>query len=443
MKNRAINATRAAAGLLVLAGAMLVMTALPAAAQAATRTDSRWDAWLGCWEPAATPSAAKPALMCVVPAAGASAVDIVTVTDGKVTNREHIEADGKRVPDTRDGCTGWRSAAWSRDGERVYLHSDYTCDNAVHRGSTGLIAMSVDGRWMDVQGLAAGRNSGVRVLVYREATDPGPLPADIASAVGDRAMAVAAARVADAAPLNTEDIIEASDHLDAPVVEAWLANRGEQMSVNAKQLETLAKAGVPGGVTDVMVALANPDQFSLRPSNGSAAATPATAGPSGLAGEATNLPACPYSIYGWDTAGRCVYSPYYGYGAMGYSPYGYCSPYASYACDAYSPYGYYSPYSGYGYGYGYGGYGGWYPGSQPVVVVVNGSNGAGGHNGHLVKGRGYVQDGSSGTSGARPSGRTAGWSGSAGASQSAGSSGASSAGSSGARTAHRTGGGGG
>ncbi len=438
MKNRAINAARAAAGTAVLACALMAMLAAPVGAQQA-RLDGRWDAWLGCWEPAAAPEGARPPLMCVVPA-GAAAVDIVTVTGGKETAREHIVANDTQLPDTRDGCTGWRSAAWSRDGERVYLHSNYSCDNGVRRSSTGLIAMSADGQWLDVQGVAAGRNTGVRVLVYREATDPGLLPAEIASAVGDRAMAVAAARVADAAPLNTDDIIEASDHLDAPVVEAWLVNRDEQMTVNAGQLQTLAAAGVPGGVTDVIVALANPNRFSVRTSDAGAAPAPANRAGASASGAAANLPPCPYSAYGWDAAGGCTYAPYYGYGAWGYSPYAYCSPYAVYSCDMYGMYGAYGyPYAGYGYGYGFGfgGYGGFYPGGQPVVIVNTPSTPNG--NGSLVKGRGYVNGNGSGTGGAHPSSSQAGSAGSSGASQSAGS---SSAGSSGGRTAHRGGGGG-
>ncbi|OYV72235.1 MAG: hypothetical protein B7Z72_05205, partial [Gemmatimonadetes bacterium 21-71-4] len=253
-----------AAGLL-MAGAGLVLAAGSAAGQHPTRADARWDAWLGCWQPAGAPSGAKTPLMCVVPASGHSAVDLLTVAGGKVTAREHIDANGERVADTRQGCTGWQSAQWSRDHERVYLHADYTCDNGVHRASTSLIAMSNDGEFMDVQGLQAGKKGGVRVLTYREAQNPGPLPPEVANAIGDRAMAVEAGRVAASAPLRASDIAEASQRLDAPVVEAWLVNRGGEMTVSAKELEDLANAGVPGRITDIMVALAYPQRYALRP----------------------------------------------------------------------------------------------------------------------------------------------------------------------------------
>jgi hypothetical protein len=445
MKIRALLTERMTAGGLLVAGALLVLTAGSAAAQSAPRADGRWDAWLGCWEPAGAPSGAKVPLMCVVPASGHSAVDILTVNDGKVTAREHIDANGERLADTRDGCVGWHSAQWSRDNQRVYLHADYTCDNSVHRASTSLIAMSENGDWMDVQGLKSGKNGGVRVLMYRQAHNPGPLPAEVAGAIGNRAMAVEAARVAAAAPIQAQDVADASHQLDAPVVEAWLVNRGGQMSVNASELEQLANDGVPGSVTDVMVALSYPQKFAVQPGGAAAQGQYAQAAkPTELAGvagtNAGNTPTepCPYSAYAWDYYGNCTYSPYayapWGYGA--FSPY--WGPYS-----AYSPYGYYN-YSGYGspYGYGYGAYGGgWFGYGQPIVVVQK--SGATSNGGRLVKGRGYVQGPGSGT----PAGRTGSNSGWGGGSESRGSAGSSSAGSSGGtstgRTAHRTGGGGG
>lgn len=448
MRNRAYLFGRAAMGSLALLGAMAVLMAAPSPAAAqSVRVDGRWDAWLGCWEPAGTPSGAKPALLCVVPAQGTSAVDLLTVADGKVTAREHIAADGERVADTRDACTGWRSAQWSNDGSRVYLHSQYTCDNNVKRGSTSLMAMSANGDWMDVQGVQVGRNSGVRLMMYREATDPGTLPAEVSDAIGNRAMAVAAARVAAAAPLHREDIAEASQKLDAPVVEAWLANRGDRMTVDANQLVALANDGVPGSVIDVVVALSYPDKFAVNPAMAGATGQYADAvQPSrlnGVAGSDTTTSAmrmCPYSAYGWDYAGQCAYSPYaYGmYGPYGYyyNPYGLYSPYGGYGYGAYG-------YNGYGYGgYGYGGYGygGWYSGSRPVIVVVrNPNDNSNAAHGRLVKGRGYVGGGSSGGSAGSTSQR-----GSYGGSQSSGgsSSAGSSSGSSGGRTAHKTGGGG-
>lgn len=437
MKNRLQFSRRAALVAAFFAGGLLLVPVARASAQG-TNVDGRWDAYLGCWEPAGAPPGVKASLLCVVPGQGASAVDLVTVTDGKEAAREHINATGQRVANTRDGCSGWESAEWSRDGERVYLHADYSC-RALRQRSTALIAMSADGDLMDVQGLQAGKNTGVRVTQYREATDPGPLPPDIAAAIGTRTMAVDAARVAAAAPLNTDNVIEASKHLDAPVVEAWLANRGDPMSVDARTLEALSNGGVPGRVIDVMVALANPQKFAVNPGpNGADGQYGDAVAPSRLQGVAGSSNAentraiCPYSAFGWDYGNSCMYSPWtYAYSPYGFYPYGAYSPYGPYF--GYSPY-----YYGYGFAGGFGyGYGGWY-GGQPIVVVKNG--GQPGSHGRVVKGRGYVQGTQQPPSGVRAPARAAGSSGSS-SSGSAGS--GTSSGSSSGRTAHHRGGGGG
>lgn len=436
MKNSMKSTWRARLAAAFFAGGLLLVPLAAASAQA-TNADGRWDAFLGCWEPAGAPSGVKASLLCVVPAQGTSAADLVTVTNGKEVAREHIEASGVRVANTRDGCKGWESAAWSRDDERVYLHADYTCPGGLRQKSTALIGMSANGDLMDVQALSAGKNNGVRVTEYREVTDPGPLPADIASAIGTRTMAVDAARVAAAAPVTVDALAEASKRVDAPVVEAWLANRGEQPTVDAKDLEAMANAGVPGRVIDVMVALANPDKFAVNPAvagGGQYADAVAPTRLNGVVGSADTsaAPICPYSAYGWDYGNTCRYSPwtygYYGYPYWGYSPFG--------------PYYGYNPYYGYGFGYGYG-YSGWYGWSQPVVIVP--TNGQTVSHGRVIKGRGYVQGStpSSGTAGARyPAASTGSGSASAARGYSGGSSSSGSSGSSSGRTAHRRGGGG-
>ncbi len=440
MKNRMHRSRLAALAAALTAGLLLVPSAR-AVAQGAP-SDARWNAFVGCWEPAGAPVGANASLLCVVPASGTSAVDLVTVTDGKETAREHIDATGAHVASTHDGCQGWESAVWSPDGERVYLRADHTCAGGVRQQSTALIAMSADGDLLDVQGLKAGRNTGVRVTTYREVPDPGELPADVASALQARGMAVDAARVAAAAPVSTANVIEASKQLDAPVVEAWLANRGEQMSVDANDLEALAKGGVPGDVIDVMVALTYPDRFALAPAAGGANGQYGTGvAPSELKGVAGQTqardrqrPICPYSAFGWDYGTECMYSPWtYGYSPYGYGPYGY----GTYGYYGYNPY--YYGYAGPGYGYGYG-YGGWYT-PQPVVIVQN--PGATDSHGKVVKGRGYVgrgtASGSSGRTQSSAPARSSGSSSSGGSASSGSSSGSSSSG----RTAHRRGGGGG
>lgn len=361
-------------------------------AQQSSHLDPRWQGWIGCWQPAppqssdlmslGAPPNAKTPLVCIVPAAAqataqqSSGVDMATVVDGKVVAREQIDANGQPYTRTRDGCTGTESARWSADGKRVFVRSDYTCPGPLKRTSTGVFAISPTGEWVDVQGVSAPDGKGVRTLRYRDAGIPSTVPNEIASALRGHALAVSTARTADAAPLTTADVVEASHQLDSSVAEAWLVDRGQKFSVDAKQLVALADAGVPSNVTDAMVALSYPKAFAVN--------SPLHGGDVGSLDGTRGISAAP--AYG--TTGRNIqiymepsYSPY-GYSNYGYSPYGY-SPYLG---------GYYSPYAAYGAAYGaaaYGAaYGGWY-GSPPIIVLKGDQQASPG--GHVVKGRGYTQ----------------------------------------------------
>ena len=136
---------------------LLVSITLPAAASEAPESDARWEPWLGCWTPvgqAGGGSDATPRQVCVVPAEGTSAVDIVTIRGAQVVSREHIDASGIRRSDARDGCTGWERARWSTDGRRVYLQSEYECTGGVRRNTTGVMAATAGGDWIDIVGVA-------------------------------------------------------------------------------------------------------------------------------------------------------------------------------------------------------------------------------------------------------------------------------------------------
>jgi len=396
--------------------ASVLLLVVPALANAQTaQIDARWQPWLGCWTQVASavetltspPAAGR--LACVVPAAGTSAVDIVTVADRRIVSREHIEATSAHRTSERDGCTGWESAEWSSDARRVYLQSEYDCAGGVKRRSTGVIAMTLKGEWLNITGVAVRENTGVRVLHHRPAATPSALPEEMASALDGKAFAVDAARVAAASPIGTADIADASRHVNAAVVEAWLGESGQKFTVDAKRLIELADAGVADRVVDMLVALSYPEVFSIKPSPTSVGALASTEPPAGIQTDIIS-------------AG----SPFE------------CGPYtyglSLYAFDGCSPYGYgfygarygYSPYNNFGYGeYVYGGYGGWYLANQPAIGLIAPPENASTH-GQVVNGRGYVQ-GSHGDSAA--SGGS-----SDGSSISSGSSGGASSG--GDRTAH-------
>jgi hypothetical protein len=396
----------------VVAAAAVMALAAPAVAQTQQprqppQGDARWKPWLGCWT-ASSPRAgvgpeSETQQVCVVPAGGASAVDIVTVnfTGGsRIVSREHIDASGEHRRSEREGCVGWESAEWSSDMRRVYLQSEYECAGGLKRTTTGLMAMAANHDWLDIVGVAVRANIGVRVLRHRARAPLATLPAEIASAVegGSRADAVLGMLL----PVGDAEIVDASHHVNAAVVEAWLAETRQAFTVTAARLVALADAGVDGRVIDMIVALSYPKAFAIKPSPtvAGALATGGGGGGGSVIGLGSDADCGPYSsglsLYGWD----------------GCSPYGYGMYGALYGYSRYN---------------NVPGYGGWYDaGGGPAVIIRPGDNGgsASSAHGHVVNGRGY----SAGDSGSAAS---SGSSGSSGSSSSSGSSGGGSSTSSG------------
>jgi len=331
---------------LLVVAALLAGRTAPAGAQDAA-IDPRWLAYLGCWEQV---GAAK-SNVCVVPTADPAAVDLVTIVKGEVTARERIAATGARVETRRGDCAGWQSAQWSSHGQRLYLRSEDTCSGGTAAG-TGVIAMSDNAQWLYVQGMTIGGQTGLRVQRYREATGDLLLPEDVANALRLGVSATIQARAAAGAPLATDDVIEASRNVDGAVIEAWLVERREPFTLDAKRLIALADAGVPWRVIDLIVALSYPKAFAI---NGERVVTQNSSG-------VGTAPANYISSYDYDPL--CS---------------GYMYPYTSYDCSG----------RGYGYGYGYG----WYPGGYPVTIIYSGSSGGSSSrpHGRVVNGQGYAK----------------------------------------------------
>lgn len=408
-----------------LATAALLGTALAIAASSAAAQpspgDTRWRAWVGCWEPVAQPGTMAPDAsslrVCVVPAGSPSAVDVVNIANGKETSRTRIDASGDQHTIGRDGCTGVEQAQWAPSNARVYLRGEITCDG-VRRTTSGLLAFASNGQWIDVQGVTTGKQNGVHVTRYRPVETLTGVPAEIASAIPNAPLAQSTARSAAIASLGTEDVIDATRHAESAVVEAWLAERGQGFDLDAKKLVALADAGVPGRVTDLMVALTYPTVFAVNPGARQTEMTKAT----GTQVAGRTIPV---------TATECYGSAFgYGYGGF-YSPYAYDS--CAYRYGA--PYGRY----GYGYGYGYSGYG--YGYSGPIVIIRPGDGTSSGvtTRPHAVAGRGYTEGRSSSPSSG--SSNVSSSSGSSGSSSGASSSGASSPSSGSASSGSSSGGG--
>src|SRR4051812_35007539 len=186
--------TRTFARTAAVAAALGALAAAPVSAQ---QPMGSWQGWLGCWSTGPTiggiaPSALSP-LVCITPTADANVVEIATVSGDSLISSKRIDASGRELPLDIKGCTGAQRAQWSADGRRVYLKAVATCDG-VSRTTSGIIAMSSSGEWLDVQGVAANGDEGVRVARYHDVGVPSAVPLRIAEALRGRATATQGAR---------------------------------------------------------------------------------------------------------------------------------------------------------------------------------------------------------------------------------------------------------
>src|ERR1700755_1773174 len=92
------------------AGALAAAAAGTAGAQAGTTStaDTRWRAWVGCWEPVAPDNViattdAKAMRVCIVPAGARSGVDVVNGVSGTGGERTRVDATGARKAIGREG----------------------------------------------------------------------------------------------------------------------------------------------------------------------------------------------------------------------------------------------------------------------------------------------------------------------------------------------------
>lgn len=355
---------------------MTLLAAPPASAQEGV--DPRWLPWLGCWE--AMDEGADEELLCVRADATGEGIELLSTAGGEVTDRQSLRAGAAPREIDREGCAGTQRAGFSDDGHRVYVHARYRCASGVERVSTGLFAMTSPADWVHVEVVEVGGRTVPWVKQYRLAREERVVEAGFGEMLPEAQMAVQTARVAAAAPLTVDDLVEATSRVGGEPVRAWIAERNEPMELDADRLVRMADAGVPPDVIDVVVAVSYPERFVV------------------------------------DRGPRRGYD-----GRRGYGWFGYRYPYYRYR-----DWMYYSPY-GYGGYYGYYGYRGYHPG---YVVVVPRDGGGSGH-GRVVRGRGYTQGSGSGASAPPPSGSR----------PSAGSSGGASSGSPAGRSAKPRGGG--
>ncbi len=332
----------------------------PSEAKKTWTIDSRWAPWLGCWrsEDDLTGTGAR---LCITPES-ISGVKLQTVLDDEVRLSETIIPDKVTRPVDDRECRGTTRSEWSRNNQRLFRFTDVTCGSETARKLSGVTFLLEGPVLVDIQFADLAENKSVRVRrFHRSGNQKLPDGSSAPRSSDVRGTAVGA-------PWTVEDVIEASGKISPDAVQAAISEVGSGFRLDKTSLLAMDKAGVPGNVIDLMVALSYPKRFVVE-----RASVPADEGFTGSPigwWDPFLSPMIPFSLMGRD-----CYSYYYAYGP-------------SYGCGRYySAYGY--GYPGYGYGYGYG-YPGW--------VIVDGSPGIGSgisENGspdsRVVNGRGYTQ----------------------------------------------------
>lgn len=243
--------------LLVVAVGAMGAGALHAQTAARTaQTDPRWFPWLGCWtSDSAAAGAATGGVACIVPVAGSSAVEQISIVDGRVIARHRIDASGRALAIDNQGCRGTQAGDWGHNGRRVFLRAVYTCTTGVSGSSESIYSLSSTGEWIKAEGVRGGQNSSPLVSVdrLRDAGIPSGLPHDAGAALASSRLAIATSRAAAAAALSTDDVIEATRRVDPLLVASWIAETGQRFSLTGQQLAALGSANVPSVVLQAMM----------------------------------------------------------------------------------------------------------------------------------------------------------------------------------------------
>ncbi len=435
---------------LFAASAVLTAASLQAQQGSGTMIDERWRPFLGCWISSSAGMAGP--MVCMVPTSQPSTVEMVAVVRDSIVSRAPITASGAKVQTTRDGCTGWESAQWSADERRLLTTTEFTCSGQPLQKASGIYAMKQGDEFAHIEGIKTRSGTRVRIMNFLMQDDTTRIPREIVRRLPRMgAMPQLASRLEAAAELTSADVAEAAETIDAPVVEAWLADRGQVFALSTKDLIALHDLKTPESVIDMMVAVSNPEVFALA-TNGKPAARSQE---DWRRRKALSRGVAPFpngAVYGLiDDYGWNPYIPlglYSGYPYSWYARNCLTSPYAgltgNFGCGSW--YGQY-PGGGFGNGYGYGsgygngyGYGGgWIPGNTPIVIVPV-SNLPPTPPGIVQKGRGYSQGSGGGDNGrtGTPSPNVGSNGGSGSASGGSTSTGSSSAGSSSSGAEQRT-----
>jgi hypothetical protein len=303
--------------------ASVILAPLSAVAQKAP-VDPRWAPYLGCWQlrmenttdgiADLVAAAARVApdnqrtddvMICITPSDQPMAVAQQTVLNGESVLDEIVATDGTERTSEDAGCKSTRRAEWSTSGRQLFTRGTMACAGQPERRISGLSMMVAGPTWVDVQMVEVSDRRSVRVRRYG-------LSREQIRASGRAG--TPAAGSATLARWSMDEVKEASRKTAPEVLQAALIEVGNKFPLSSKRLVELTRAGVPGSVIDVMVALTFPEKFEIeRP-------TYASSGGGGWSGPYGGGPwVDPWAVasqYGW----LSMYAPF------GYQYYGMYDP---------------------------------------------------------------------------------------------------------------------
>ncbi|WP_337170382.1 hypothetical protein [Gemmatimonas aurantiaca] len=371
-----------------------------ARAQSTSAIDARFQPWIGCWRTLDLTDMPKPTSAptqaCVVPSTQvAGSVDVLLYSRDSLLSRNVLPQVGSVTDKTIDDCQGRETAAWTADNARLIMRAELTCARGVKRVETGMMTITPEGEWLQLQHLQVGSNEATTTVRFRYDAS-GPAPAGISFGTS---RSTSSLRLTAGAPVTVDQVLDVATHAPSGLTEAWIVELGMAFDLDGKTLVKLADRGMPPSVIDMMVAVSNPRAFSVRPNEAAAqrgiASSTIAAVPSGTTGINAMRSRCAM----WDD---------FCYGPRGMGAWGFGWQYGYGAWDPWDPwYGFnswrYASRYGYPYGMGYGmpWGGGIYYGGGPVIVVGP-STGQPQSQGRFVKGQGYTRSGGGSSGSATP-----------------------------------------
>ncbi len=252
-------------GAMIIAAAMLATTVAVAQQDSAPRFDARWRAFIGCWA-TSTGEQVGP-MVCIMPTRDSQTVEFVQVAGDSIVSREPLTASGERVTIDRADCTGWMSGIWSADDRRLFMRSDARCGSGPSVTMSSIYSFDNYRMFTRVERAATPAGAAVRVTRLTAVSAVADVPPVVQSVLAiDSLPATYSARIDASALVSTADVADATQRVEAPLVEAWLGDRKQSFLLGARDLIALQDAHVPPSVIDVMIAVSRPDMFTLVPS---------------------------------------------------------------------------------------------------------------------------------------------------------------------------------